>query len=467
MLDTLMSDSPDMPERPLGLDAFDPLAAEYETAWLHRAYVLPTNFSAMMGNTSVMVFGETGSGKTALKQSLEFHALQPARPPLIANWRPQLQTSEGGSPITVNGLMVDLLRVCAQSVLRHLTAHTEQLTNLSRFAQVVIRDLVRTYLANQLERELLRLEEDVAADNVQRVAEFLVAPALSGASASTPLTEIAVMNELTIALKRMELSGIWLMIDDIQPLLDISDNAIQTAMRLLFSVLRLFENPEFVFKIFLPLELERVVTNTNAPQRRRIVPYRLRWSEAQLMEIVRCRLAVATGQPDFGLQALSDTVSWAKKLTAESGRLPRGGLAVVRPYLERYLSQESSRELDLDEVTQIEQQSLPLLRVDLDTGSVFVGFREITNLQDIERRILRFLYAQGSASREELYYRVYLGLDKVLLPADKGYRFPKDYAGTLDTIIWRIRQSIEPTAYKQPRYLITQRGRGFVLTNLA
>ena len=55
---------------PVGLAAFNVLRAEDEP-WLASCYVPPAEFPLMAGARSALIFGESGSGKTALRYALE------------------------------------------------------------------------------------------------------------------------------------------------------------------------------------------------------------------------------------------------------------------------------------------------------------------------------------------------------------------------------------------------------------
>ena len=62
------------PPKQLGLSVFDALRAEDEP-WLADCYVPPAEFALMVGARARLIFGETSSGKTALRLALE-HAWQ-------------------------------------------------------------------------------------------------------------------------------------------------------------------------------------------------------------------------------------------------------------------------------------------------------------------------------------------------------------------------------------------------------
>ncbi|HSO26902.1 MAG TPA: winged helix-turn-helix domain-containing protein, partial [Anaerolineales bacterium] len=81
--------------------------------------------------------------------------------------------------------------------------------------------------------------------------------------------------------------------------------------------------------------------------------------------------------------------------------------------------------------------------------------------------ILYYLYERSGSviSKDELYYRAYLGLER--LPrssAERDYAAPKDYLGLIDTNLYRIRQAIEPDP-SFPVLLQTVRGHGVRLVS--
>jgi DNA-binding winged helix-turn-helix (wHTH) protein len=108
------------------------------------------------------------------------------------------------------------------------------------------------------------------------------------------------------------------------------------------------------------------------------------------------------------------------------------------------------------------------LNVDLRTGAVYLGYREVIKLGDMERNFLRYLYEHypSICPRADLYYKVHEGLEHVPAIGDKRWVSPKTWGGNVDTILWRIRQAIEPNP-ANPKYVITEKRQGVRLDNVA
>ncbi len=100
--------------------------------------------------------------------------------------------------------------------------------------------------------------------------------------------------------------------------------------------------------------------------------------------------------------------------------------------------------------------------MELPTGHVTVGWRQITGLQAGQRALLSYLYENhGQACPREDVYRAYLEGTGGKKPDEE---YSKDYAGTLDNAIYRLRQAIEPDP-DHPVLVVTIRGYGFRLDN--
>jgi DNA-binding response OmpR family regulator len=107
-----------------------------------------------------------------------------------------------------------------------------------------------------------------------------------------------------------------------------------------------------------------------------------------------------------------------------------------------------------------------MIHLDLETERFWIGQGELTGLSPSSYKMLRYLYEQRRmVVRAELYYRVYRGLD--IVPQgdrDAGWEALTAWSGTLDTIVWRLRNEVELYP-RTPIYIITERGKGLRLEN--
>lgn len=103
---------------------------------------------------------------------------------------------------------------------------------------------------------------------------------------------------------------------------------------------------------------------------------------------------------------------------------------------------------------------MPLLRVEADTGKVFVGSEELAPpLADLEFRLLAYLYERKGqiCSRDEIIQSVYL-------PRPDSREMPVDgvFDQAIGSLIYRLRKRIEPR-HGEPTCIKTILGRGFRL----
>jgi hypothetical protein len=181
--------------------------------------------------------------------------------------------------------------------------------------------------------------------------------------------------------------------------------------------------------------------------RRRLDVYRLAWTDEHLVMIAERRLAVALGRAEFHLKnlcAAPELIDWLKTY---GGSSPRGWLELAGQLTEAYLARGMDHPLSREEWTEIYRRHPPRLHINLETDQVFVGYGEVHDLQPGTYRLLRYLYERHPrmCSRTELYYQAHLGLDHLpRATVDKHWEDPAVWSGAIDTLLWRLRQQIEP-----------------------
>ncbi len=235
----------------------------------------------------------------------------------------------------------------------------------------------------------------------------------------------------------------------------------------LFQSMPFLENAGFVVKAFLPSRLLEPLGGTAVVRSRRILPLQLAWSEADLRRIVDQRLGWVLGKDDGDLSEICENPEdvWAW-IAMVGGRNPRAWLRQVRPLIEAYIS-------DGKPVSEARWQTLLeanpptlLYPADQDRDTVWVGGRKIalTEMGPQEREMFEYLFANRNriVTREELYYHVIRELDYVPSLSDDMYEKPAAFRGSVDTLIWRMRQIIEPDP-SHPLLLQTIRSQGIIL----
>lgn len=445
------------------LDLFDTLRAEDEIAWLGRAFLSPPGFDTMRGMRSVIVFGEEGSGKTALRLRL----IEAAREtpgtvaPLVVEWQAGVQEEAEGE-VFVKRFVDEILDLTAQALAAYLIRQPERFTQASRFAQEGMVWLIHHCLRTDKELLQMRLESEGGAEGMACLSEILnrVAKTLVSPNATYPRQ----MTEVVRTLSAAGFSGLWVMMDGLDAWLTLEAAALGKMLTALFSSLTLFDIPGFAVKVMAPLRMKNLVSTATGLTRRRFEIFELSWLAENLRTLCERRLALALGREAFSLADLSVDSGLLPWLEKYGGTSPRGWLEFLRPFLDAYLAQPQQRPLTPEATVDLQHRFPPRLRMDAALKNVFLGHFWVQGLSESSLSILRYLYAhpERACDKEELYYCGLRGLER--LPrvfTDPGWEDPKTIEGVMDTALWRLRQGLEPDP-RQPIYIVSHRGKGIV-----
>jgi hypothetical protein len=273
--------------------------------------------------------------------------------------------------------------------------------------------------------------------------------------------------ELSKALVRLKLKGLWVVVDGLERWIDVHFDYMVSALGAFFSTLPLFEHAAFAYKVFLPSRLQPHLAAAAGLERNRIQPYRLAWREEQLIEIVERRLAVALGEDGFSLGELCSAEGLLTWLRRGGGNRPRAWLELVRPLIARYVSDDRERPIEEGEWLELRSQAPPRLFLDEANRQAVVGGREVSAAEMTSGGYRLLCYLFKNAGRvvpwDELYYQAYRGLDHTpSSPADEDYEEPFSYESILYSRISDLRKAIEPDP-QSPLYLDTVRGSGVAL----
>jgi DNA-binding winged helix-turn-helix (wHTH) protein len=244
------------------------------------------------------------------------------------------------------------------------------------------------------------------------------------------------IGEVLKGLKRLGIEGFWVISDGLEGWAQTDSDLLTENLTVFLSALSLFERSGLVFKLCLPAHL---------------------------------RLSVVLQRNEFTLEDLCNAPGWVEWLERVGGISPREWLDQVRPLIGYYLEHQLSKPIGEKSWKRLRLEDPPRFWMD-DTGrKVTVGGREIP-LSDLPPKtydMLRYLYRHSGevVSKNELYFLVYRGLENIPRAAtEEAYESPKDYAGLIDTSIYRIRQAIEPDP-ANPVLLRTVRGHGICLVS--
>lgn len=451
------------------LTFFESLRAEDEP-WLAECYVPPPDFSVMASWRSVLVFGERGMGNTALRLAVERRAAPPGQRPsvLLARWplAPWLASSTTGTALAQEQYRMALDSV-ARALLKHLAQFPEGWGSVPSWAQETLIWFIHCYFHGDLEHHVASLRENGASDGYALLRAVVTAPVkeiLHPTAAPTLLAE-----ELIGALEKLGLAGVWVMVAELEPWLQANSTILGTTLHDFLTTLALFEHPRFAYKMFLPAALESTLGSAGSVIRHRAEVFSLRWQwqPAMLRAMVERRLAFALAKPQFTLHDLCELPNLTEWLQRCGGYSPRGWLQFARPFLSAYLATAKatgdSRPLSKKACREAQRQHAPRLFLDEATGQVTVGLRTIEDLPAGLYALLRYLYQRrGRVCSWRELHRVYLEAYPNTMPDPDARR--AEYAGMLDTAIWRLRQEIEPDP-KHHVLIVTVKQSGVRLDN--
>lgn len=441
---------------PVGTEVLEVVRAEDEP-WLADCFVPPEKFNRMGSDRSVVVFGRPGEGKSALCCMLEQAAREQQCLPV--RWYPHLATPAATEGDSLARQVQEVLELCLISLLEYLgRAHSPE--NIPSWAIRLLRWLSHRFVRGDLSIRLGSLLGDDLAPTQRGLLNQIISP---------PQKELfpaydyrLILAEFSKLLPCIALNAIWILTDVAEADLVTSDWL--DAMDRFLQALPLFEKSRLVYKLFFPSRF-RGLAALSVLDRRRADRFPLHWKPTELREIVERRLALATGDPSIRLEDLCSANDWLLWLEKVGGAIPREWLIQVRPILKCFLSQCGP--VDRDTWVERRLDYPPSLYLDEKQGFLRIGGSEISlsHVYGREYALLRYLYDHPNQviPRSELYYRALKGMKVVPRgPTDEGYEGPAEYRGILDSLIWRLRQTIEPDP-DHPMLLRTVRGHGVQL----
>jgi DNA-binding winged helix-turn-helix (wHTH) protein len=456
-------------EESLGLAAFDTLRAEGEP-WLLQCYVPPPIFDLTAGARSVLVFGEPGSGKSALYYALRSQCKNATGhlQRLVVEWIPVFT---GANPVrdldSPNTQVNSVLDSCALALLEFLCYEPKRYMHAPEWAQSTLIWFIRSYCqGNPIIRLGATLEK--VTDEGQQLVHQILKGSVPGVVELTAPPELVAVT-LTQALSRIGLNGVWVMTDGLERWVDIDLDRVKAILSTFLSTLPLFEHAQFAYKLILPAELETALLKSASLRRHRVDGYHLDYDEHLLQAIVEARLALAFGVHTFSLHQLGQPVDALKEwLIRTGGYSPYAWLDQLRPLVAVGLRKEQSLPLHLDDWKFIARTYPPRIHLDEMHREVVIGGRRLSSQEFTSTAfdLLSYFYHHSNQiiSRAELYYKGFRGYTTIPAFSDETYEAPKTYEGLIDTNIWRLRQLIEPDP-SEPILLVTVRGQGVKLVN--
>lgn len=450
---------------PPGPTAFRFLRAEDEP-WLSACFVPPAEFSRMAEPRSCVIFGEPGSGKTAICRELQARNIGPNGRPLrlMARWQPPPLPPDTRPDLAwVRRLVGEILDACASALVHHLYRFPESYTIAPDWAQSRIIWFIHRYTLGHPAIRWKPLADDLAP-GAPLIRQILTGPVpiVLHDDASPEMA----MTELLSAVRALGLEGIWVMTDGLEGWADLASERLTESLKPFLSTLSLFGQASPVYKLFLPDEMEPAISRAGGLVRRRIEGAWIRWDFSALKSLVERRLAFAFGQETFPLEQLCDAPGLPGWLEKVGGTSPREWLDQVASLVDYYAMHSRGKPIGEDTWKRLRREHPPRFYLDEERRQVRIGGHRV-NLENLPAKayeMLCYLYRHSGrvVTKAELYFRAYLGKDRIPRQGDDDYEWPTRYAGLIDTNLWRLRQAIEPDP-DEPVLLITRRGHGVIL----
>lgn len=455
----------------IGLPVFSTKKAESESWLFQHAFVSPPDFEFLKGDHSVILFGESGAGKTASCLALEQYGFGTSSR-LIVHWRPQASEEiiEMSTALAMAQLK-DILIACARTFSDKLSDNFSLILKASPATQEYLvwflkyfigadnlLDIIPASISKKDKEQLQALADRFSSDLLGDQPDMMIAA-----------------TEFTKSMKNIGFSMIWIMVDGVAWFTENQRTNAVNSLRSILSTLKFFEIPYLCYKMALPSEFEADLVNAIGITRDRAMVFRIAWDRRYLKNILEKRLTLAVGE-SISFEHIYDVEEICSWLEACGGLSPRGWLEYFRPVFSTYwdvISNGKPRKLNKAEWVGARKRSSLHLKFDPEMNQVRVGMGEAKVLSPEVGAIFSYLHKnQGRyCTKKELYYKAYVPF---IAPEDKvkevgeQLALAKEYDDLINTVIYRIRQAVEPNPKdKEPVFVTTKRDVGIRLSTQA
>lgn len=436
---------------------FKTLKAENEP-WLGDVFISLPVFERLKEEHSTILYGETGSGKTAMLLELK---RQQKENTFTAVWRPEpiLEAPAIGTALAQQAIK-QALQTCTENlVLDGNLPH--RLGEPSGHIASALQWFLQNYLPFDAGFYIQDQANRLSQEDVQWYLKLLAESFPPIVKDQTSLKDQ--LRLLLAVLHAAKYERLWLLIDGLERWTPRqAGEQIEAALEAVLSTLVFFDLPDIAFKFFAPTPFRSVLHKTSGVERHRSSEADLSWSAEALQEILEKRLECALSSKKASLNSLCDGDEFLRWLKEYGGTSPRAWLGFTAPLVAKY--QKHGKRLSSAQTHEFIREHPAPLRLRPERSEVWLGEKRIGSSSTLEFRVLAYLAAHSEklATLEELYYYAYKELGA---PPDKGdpaWSVPGTWRGAMDNVLLRIRQKIEPDP-KNPLYLVTRHGKGVEL----
>jgi hypothetical protein len=436
---------------------FSTLKAENEP-WLGEVFVSLPVFERIKEERSTILYGETGSGKTAMLLALR---RQKKENVFTVIWRPDPILEE---PATGTALAHQAVKQALRTCVENLVLEGNLPRQLGEPAGHIAASL-QWFLQNYLPFEAAFYIQD-QANRLSKYDSQWYLNLLEQSLPSVVKEQASLKDQLRLllaVLRAAKYERLWLMVDGLERwTLRQTGEQVEALLEAVLSTLVFFDLPDVVFKFFVPAQFKSVLHKTSGVERHRSGETDLVWSAEALREMLEKRLACVLPSKKASLASLCDEDEFLNWLGEYGGTSPRSWLGFAAPLIMEF--QKNSKRLTTAQTQEFIRKHPVPLRLRSERREVWLGEKCIANSSMLEFRVLEFLVSRPEklASLEELYYYIYKELNTPPGKGEPAWAHPKTWRGAMDNVLMRVRQKIEPDP-KKPLYLVTHHGKGVEL----
>jgi hypothetical protein len=445
-----------MPTIPLET-LFGTLKAENEP-WLSDIFVSLPVFERLFEPNSTILYGEAGSGKTALRLEMTKKVGQDVFTPL---WIPE--SFPENQPVST-ALAIQAMRQALRACVEKLVGEADlprRLGELPDWVASAMQCFLRTYLPFDPNFYVQSKEGKLNLEEIQWYLALLKKDLPPMITDNTSLNDQVRL--LLSILRQAGYPQLWLCIDGLERWMPFqAGRQVENFLDAILSTTMVFDVPGAVIKFFIPAMLHDTLKSTVGVEKLRAKEIHQEWSEANLCMMLEKRLAQALGLPAFSIGSIVEGDEFLSWLKVYGGKSPREWLQLTEPFAVTF--RNIGKPLSAEQARQIWRQHPPILSLDHDRREVWIGRKRISIGSVIEFRLLEYLAAHPGkiCTLEELYYYAQEQLDYIPDSDHKKWAPRLTWRSAMDTLVWRLRQKIEQDP-KAPLYLITHPRKGLEL----
>lgn len=436
---------------------FNTLKAENEP-WLGEVFISLPAFERLKENHSVILYGEPGNGKTALRLELQ---RQKEMGIFSTLWTPEpiLENSTTGTALA-HQTMQQALRACVESLIlegnlpRHLR---EPSSHIASALQWFLRNYLPFEPAFYIQSQADKLTKDETRWFL-KLAEQPLPPIITEKTSLKDQIHLLVM-----ILRQAKYEQLWLIIDGLERWSPRqAGEQVMASLDAILSTLILFDAPEVAFKFFVPISFKGILHKTTGVERHRVEEVLLTWDADSLRTMLEKRMAYAISSDKVSMDSVCNSVEFLNWLKEFGGDSPLEWLRFTAPLIAEY--RRLNKRLTTTETHKFIRQHPAPLRLQQERREVWLGKKCIPIGSATEFRVLEYLAARPGkiCSLEELYYYSQAELETMPDKGDPKWVHKDTWRGAMDMTILRLRKKIEEN-YKEPLYLITHHGKGLEL----